>query len=605
MSFVNPRFEISLHRAILGALAVAMLAGFVPASIVLDRRLGAALEDRARSDLALSQRILADRMAASSDAMMMHAKEFSHVPSLAQALATSDRAGALHTVEVARSSLGGNEPVVVGPDGASWSGPAMDSALIAETRLGRMPVATQRGGRMIHRVALAPVHRAGKWVGAAGLANPLDDRAAALLASLTRSGVVIVTADGALTGSTLDTVTTAALVDAARNSVLDSLPRMVRGPTGPLLVVAAPLPGAGIVLFSRSLDNELAVLPELRRVAAVSAIGALLVALLLGAVLAARIGRPVRLLSTAASALAEERFTAPLPTSRIREVSRVSATFDVMRRALAARLEELRGANDALTDRNARLTALQSDLMQRDRLATTGRLVAQLAHEIRNPVANLRNCLELIRRRVLHDAEAKEFADLAIDELLRMHELAEQMLDVNRPRAAGVRVTRPFAVAQEVARLANLGVDAVRGHVVVRGDEEATVTIAPDALKQILMNLVQNAREAVATGAAERPAEIEISVGRDTGVWIEVRDNGPGIADDIGPRIFDAFFTTKDTVHGVGLGLFVAEGLVRGAGGQLRAFNRDGGGACFRSEFPMPEPPSEVVTVSAQHHLLA
>ena len=601
---MSTRSEISLQRAILGALAVAMLAGFVPASIVLDRRLGAALEDRARSDLELAPRILADRMAASSDAMMMHAKEFSHVPGLAQALATSDRAGALQTVEVARSSLGGNEPVVVGPDGASWSGPAMDSALVAETRSGRMPVASQRSGGMIHRVALAPVHRAGKWIGAAGLANPMDDRAAALLASLTRSGVVIVTEEGALTGSTLDTVTTAALVEVARNGALDSLPRLVRAATGGLLVVGAPLPGAGTVLFSRSLGDELAVLPELRRVAAVSAIFALSVALFLGAVLAARIGRPVRLLSMAASALAEERFTAPLPTSRIREVSRVSATFDVMRRALATRLDELRSANDALTDRNARLTALQSDLMQRDRLATTGRLVAQLAHEIRNPVANLRNCLELIRRRVLHDAEAKEFADLAIDELLRMHELAEQMLDVNRPREAGVRVTRPFIIAQEVARFANLGVDGVRGHIVVRGDEQATVTISPDALKQILMNLVKNAQEAFASFVTERAAEIEISVGRDTGVWIEVRDNGPGIADDIGARIFDPFFTTKDAVQGVGLGLFVAEGLVRGAGGQLRAFNHDGGGACFRIEYPMTEPPSDAVILSEQHHLV-
>ena len=116
----------------------------------------------------------------------------------------------------------------------------------------------------------------------------------------------------------------------------------------------------------------------------------------------------------------------------------MSTTFDSMRRALAARLEELGHANVELVDRNARLTALQSDLMQRDRLDAAGRLVAQLAHEIRNPIASLRNCLELIRRRVEHDPEALEFTDLAIDELLRMHELAEQMLDLNRPRDTGV-----------------------------------------------------------------------------------------------------------------------------------------------------------------------
>ena len=173
------RSEISLQRAILGALAVAMLAGFVPASIVLDRRLGAALEDRARSDLALAPRLLADRLAASTDAMMMHAKELSHVPALAAALAKADRAGALQTVEAARATLGGSEAVVIGADGAIWSGPSVNSVLVAETRSGRMPVATQRSGGMIHRVALAPVMHEGTWLGAVGLAERFDDRTAA------------------------------------------------------------------------------------------------------------------------------------------------------------------------------------------------------------------------------------------------------------------------------------------------------------------------------------------------------------------------------------------------------------------------------------------
>lgn len=588
MSIVSSRPQITLQRAILGALAVAMLAGFVPASMLLDRRLGAALEDRARMDLTLAPRILADRLSGGADAMMMHAKELSHVPGLARALASANRASALQAVEAERAGLGGSDPVIVGPNGASWSGPTVDSMLVAETRSGHMPVSIQRSANMIHRVALAPVHNGDTWVGAAGLSSAFDDRAAATLASLTRSGVVIITAVGARTGSTLDSATTATLMESA--STLDSVPRLINSAAGPLLVVAAPLPGAGMVLFSRSLSDELAVLPELRRVATLAALGALLIALILGAALAARVGRPVRLLSDAASALADERFTAPLPTSAIREVSRVSATFDVMRRSLAARLEELRNTNDALTDRNARLTALQAELMQRDRLAATGRLVTQLAHEIRNPVANLRNCLELIRRRVAHDVEAREFADLAIDELLRMHELAEQMLDVNRPRAPGARAVRPLLIAQEVARLANVGVDAGGSRIAVHGDESATAIVDPDTLKQILMNLVQNAREAHAAIVPHGYAGIEVAVGQHDGVWIEVRDRGPGISVDLLERIFDPFFTTKDAMHGVGLGLFVAEGLVRGGGGHMSVANRDGVGACFRLEYPAISP---------------
>ncbi|MEO8620794.1 MAG: ATP-binding protein, partial [bacterium] len=413
--------------------------------------------------------------------------------------------------------------------------------------------------------------------------------AAGLLAGLTRSGVVIATPDHRVMGTTLESVRTAVLLDAAQQSVLDSVPTAVTTRLGRFFAVAAPLSGQGTVMFTRSMDEELAVLPELRRVAGIAAAGALLVALLLGAMLASRVARPVRELATAASAVALERFTAPLPASRIGEVSRVSSAFEVMRQALAARLVELREANEMLSDRNARLIALQADLMQRDRLAATGRLVTQLAHEIRNPVASLRNCLELIRRRVSDDQEALEFTDLAIDELLRMHELAEQMLDLNRPRGSGVATCVPLLVASEVARLSNLGTDLALCRISTHGDATLQAMIAPDALKQVLLNVVHNAREALAS--VPRPpggGTVDVTVERlmESAV-IVITDNGPGIDDKIAPRLFDPFFTTKDAVHGVGLGLFVAEGLVRSAGGRIQGGNRELGGAYFRIELPV------------------
>ncbi|MEP6619437.1 MAG: ATP-binding protein [bacterium] len=578
---------ITLQRTFLGALAVAMLAGFLPAGIAMDRRLAAALEDRARTDLALAPRILTDRMAATSDAMMMHAKELAQVPGLPHALSRGDRAEARRLIDSARTSLGGSVPLLVARDGATWSGPTVDVAFVAETHAGRMPVATELAGPLVLRIALAPVQYAGQWVGAAGLANPFDDQAAGLLAGLTRSGVVIATSSGRATGTTLDSTITAALLTAA----LDSIPRFVDTPRGRYLATAAPLSGAAVVIFSRSMADELTLLPALRRIAAIAALAALSVALLLGAILAAFVTRPVQDLAAAASALAEERFTAPLPVSRIREVLRVSAAFDVMRRALAARLHELRRANITLSDRNAKLTALQSELMQRDRLAASGRLVTQLAHEIRNPVASLRNCLELIRRRVTHDQEAVQFTDMAIDELLRMHELAEQMLDLNRPRGTGSQACSPLAVAGEVERLMNLGADLEHCRIECAGDPSLSAAIAPDALKQVLLNTVQNAREALAMlRPPGRAGIVTITVRRAADdVVIDVDDNGPGITAEDASRLFDPFFTTKGAMHGVGLGLFVAEGLIRSAGGRMTAHDRGGSGARFRIELPVAE----------------
>jgi signal transduction histidine kinase len=585
--------RLSLNRALLGAVGAAILAGMVPAAIVLDRRLASALEDRARVDLALAPRVLADRMAANATTLMMYAKDLAHTAGLASAVARGDRSSAVATIGAASAALAAT-PVLIGPDGASWTGPAVDSVLIARTRAGQMPVVTHRTGRSISNIALAPVERDGEWVGAAGVTVAFDERLAGTLSGLTRAGVILLGDGLGPVASTLDSVTTAALTAAVGRAAIDSVPREMRSRNHRMLAVAARLDGAGTAVFARRLDEELAVLPELRRVAAASAIAALLIAIALGATLAVKVARPVQQLAGAATALGAGDLAAPVPSSSIREVDQVATAFGEMRSALAARLAELRDANAALTDRNARLTALQTDLMQRDRLVAAGRLVAQLAHEIRNPVASLRNCLELIRRRVQHDAEAREFADLAIDELLRMHELAEQMLDVARPREPGASRCSPMLVAREVARLASVGLELETGAAVVdvSGDDGAEVAIAPDALKQVLVNLVQNSRDASPSGD---PTAIGIVI-RDhrTHVSVDVMDNGPGISPEILNRVFDPFFTTKGAVHGVGLGLFVAEGLVRSAGGSIAARNGGGGqgspygGAWFHIELPVP-----------------
>jgi signal transduction histidine kinase len=316
------------------------------------------------------------------------------------------------------------------------------------------------------------------------------------------------------------------------------------------------------------------------------------VALLLGAWLSARVSRPARELAEAASGMARGSFDVPLPQSRIEEIARVAAQFADMRAALARQMAELREANEALAERNARLVTLQADLMQRDRLAATGRLVANLAHEIRNPVANLRNLLELIRRRASGDPQVDDYAELAIDELLRMHELAEQMLDLNRPRDPKAQRADAPAVAREVARLATAGAGPGEIDIVVAGTGTRAAGIAPDALKQVLLNLVQNAREAV-TQSGNGVPRIAIDV-RDVedGIVIRVSDNGPGVPVELKTRIFDPFFTTKSAVDGVGLGLFVAEGLVRSAGGRLTLDQSQNDGATFVIELPAASPES-------------
>lgn len=585
----GPTRTLTLQRAVLLLVVAVLLAGALPAWLGVNRLLRAELERRARGELALAPRVFADRNAAVSDALMMSAKEFAGTPAVAAALKRMDNAAARQALAAARGALG--DPVLLMDEtGRLWADsvplPGRYPDLLRKTRRGEMPVEVIAAGAAPRMVALAPVQSEGAWLGAAGVLRPLDRETLGTLAGLTRADVVLLGAAGQVAVSTANPAVNTRIAGLGSALPRDGTVRTLGTGEARLLLAATPLGDSATAVFVRGLAPELALLPRLQRVIAVAGALAVVVSVLLGALLAARLARPVHALADAADRLADGDFAAPLRPSRVREVRRLADAFAAMRRALAARLEELQRSNDELADRERRLTMLQAEVVQRERLAASGRMVAELAHEIRNPVASLRNCLEVLLRRLDADRTGQEFANLAIDELLRMHELAERMLDLNRPRDPAVNECNAGVVAREVAALVRAGSPNELCALHVEGDLRARAAVPPDALKQVLLNLVYNAREAVPEGL-----ELEIGiVAHDGRVEIAVADNGAGIPAGILPRLFDPFFTTKSASGGVGLGLSVAEGMVRSYGGQIRAGNRPQGGACFWVDLPAASP---------------
>ncbi len=522
---------------------------------------------------------------------MMHAREFAGVEGLGPALARPEAATPGRIMAMAPAHPG-EEPLLVGPDGSVLMGVAPDVSLLALTRQGESPAAFVLDAGGIHMASLAPVTEEDSWVGAVGYSMPADENMAATLSGLTGSEVIVASREGRVLGATFDVEEAsrlAALVPAgfsvdASGDVLE----VSDASLGRSWITVAPLGEVGRIVFVRLASTELSVLPALRRGALLAGGLGLLLALLAGGLLASGVARPVRALADAADSLTGGRFDTPLPESTIGEVERMASAFEGMRAALAARLADLEAANAELQERQERLTMLQAEMVQRDRLAAAGRLLGELAHEIRNPVANVRNCLEVVRRGAEDQPELRRFADLAIDELLRMHELAEQMLDLNRPLDPGAVQCDPAAVARTVAGLAGAGAGAA----VVRVEADAAplaAAIPPEALKQVLLNLVQNAREAQEGSGQAWEVEIHITAGPES-VTMQLADRGPGIPGGILPRIFDPFFTTKDDASGTGLGLYLAEGIVRRHGGSLTAANRtDGRGAVFLVKLPVAE----------------
>lgn len=580
---MNKKRRVPLLGALLLLLAAALAAALVPAAVALDRRVSEELRRTAVEDLGRAPMILEDRNAARAEALSMHAMTVAMVDGLQEAVGEGrfDHAG-----ELARgaASMYGEDPVVVAPDGRVVVGPELPAGDLDVVRGGETWVGYVYHDGMPRAVGLMALGGAAGWRGAAGSSSALGPSMANTLAGLSRADVTVLGPDGTLVATTLDTLEAERLVAgvlAGLGTAVDEKVSELALAEGAYWVARGELAGAGSVLFSRRVSEELAALPGVRRGGILAGLLALVLALVVGALVALALTRPVRALALAADRVSEGDFEAPVPGSRLEEIDRLGDAFRSMRENLKGRLAELADANDELEERQRRLTALQAEIVRQDRLSSSARMAAELAHEIRNPVANVRNCLEVVRRGLEEGTEGQRFADMAIDELLRMHELAEHLLDLNRPAHASETDCRPREVAKQVAALAGVGEEPVEVDVVGPEDDGLVVAMPPDALKQILFNLVENAREASDGGPVTIRWEVVDGV-----VRLAVEDDGPGIPDEAMAQLFDPFFTTKGAVHGVGLGLFIAEGLARRYGGRMDAENRTEGGARFRVDLP-------------------
>jgi signal transduction histidine kinase len=171
--------------------------------------------------------------------------------------------------------------------------------------------------------------------------------------------------------------------------------------------------------------------------------------------------------------------------------------------------------------------------------------------------------------------------------------LTRQMLDQSRPLSEAATDVDLNQTVQRVLALAAPKLEAAEIETEVQLAEGLpTLRLHPDAMQQVLANLVDNAMDAMHGGGRLRV----VTSFDDAEVRLEVEDSGAGIAPEHLPHVFEAFYTTKPGVRGIGLGLFVSEGIVRGHHGRLTAASRVGQGARFTVALPRerlePMPPA-------------
>jgi two-component system sensor histidine kinase HupT/HoxJ len=271
---------------------------------------------------------------------------------------------------------------------------------------------------------------------------------------------------------------------------------------------------------------------------------------------------------------------------------------------------ELKRAYHQLREAHEALKRTQQQLLHSEKMASLGRLVAGVAHELNNPISFVLGNVHALQRYterlrsyldgVHAPLPAAEQASLRIYHLLAdLPSLMEGTLEGAQRTADIVHGLKRFsAVDREERQAVDLNAVVERAiHWVSKGTAPrfevhwqpgppCQVLGSSGQLLQVLMNLIQNAYDAAAGAGVAQPA-MWIDLARDgTLVTLHLRDNGSGIAPEHLSRVFDPFFTTKPVGTGTGLGLSISYGIVEQHGGRLFADNAPQGGALFTLQLP-------------------
>ncbi len=240
--------------------------------------------------------------------------------------------------------------------------------------------------------------------------------------------------------------------------------------------------------------------------------------------------------------------------------------------------------------------ALEAQLIQSEKMAVVGTLVSGVAHELNNPLTSIAGLSEFLLEQPPGGEHEREHLRVINDQAERASRIVRNLLSFAR-KAPSEQAPLDFG---EVVQRTVLLMDYEMKQ---RGIAMATA-IAPglppvvgnrDQLQQVVLNLLQNAGQALATLPAERPRRIAVAVVAEADrVSLRVTDSGPGIAPEIASHIFDPFYTTKPPGEGTGLGLFLSYGVAEAHGGTLTVDSTPGQGASFLFTLPGATPGEQV-----------
>ncbi len=268
-------------------------------------------------------------------------------------------------------------------------------------------------------------------------------------------------------------------------------------------------------------------------------------------------------------------------------LARVRAFNQELQARVTEATRELEGRYREVERLNELLFATQRSLSHAERLALSGRIMAEVAHEVGTPLHSVAGHLELLRQDLppaaLTDDVRRRLAVIE-GQLARVTEIITQLLDLTRRPPGDPTLVDVGALVRECAELVRPGLAGARLTLRVEADPAPPpVRGHAGQLQQVVLNLLTNAIDATPAGGAIRVATRRCG---DDAVAVEVADTGRGIPGPDQKRIFEPFFSTKEPGRGTGLGLFISAQIVREHRGRIEFTSDEGRGSTFRVVLP-------------------
>jgi signal transduction histidine kinase len=254
--------------------------------------------------------------------------------------------------------------------------------------------------------------------------------------------------------------------------------------------------------------------------------------------------------------------------------------------------EKLERSYDKLHSETQLMLEVEEQLSAAQKLSALGQLSASLAHEIKNPLSSIKGTAEILLDEFPDGHPKKEFVEILLKETKRLNNTVEEVLGFSRRGTQGKEKEETEPLSQVIDRVTSLLASQWQGKnikLTVTGWEAGkTYFVASEKLSQVFLNIILNGID-----AAPSKGEILVeTIKHDGGCAVSIKDNGPGIPDELKEKIFGPFYSTKE--GGTGLGLSISKKIVESYNGTLTLTDTDTGGACFTVFLPEYNPESDV-----------